>query len=258
MMPLFSLFASFSSSNPIFSELTQIWRLIFPRKNSIVPYTGRLIVGTLSWIGSLILFAGLGMGLLITGIGILCLSGWTKFLNPPNGGKQLRGNMTFGKGIQIYKSLRVLCIIHSEMARDFIQTCIHHAAFVVYSSLIICFLLRHIMAKEPLSLLIIFGACTLIIAAFGAEWFVVYFISSGSSGSKQYIHRMQKYECGTNKYRRKLVTSLLPNWINLEIIGSVDTLRNGIQLNYFLNFVSRVTDFTLRLLFAKNKTDVIG
>lgn len=67
---------------------------------------------------------------------------------------------------------------------------------------------------------------------------------------------MQKYN-EKSKYRRKVLTALLPNSINLEMIGSVETMRDGIQSNYFLNFVSRVTDCTIRLLLAQSKTDVL-
>lgn len=60
-----------------------------------------------------------------------------------------------------------------------------------------------------------------------------------------------------NKYKRKVLTALLPNSVNLEMIGSVDTMRNGIQRNYYLNFVSRVTDCTIRSLLAKSKADLL-
>lgn len=157
----------------------------------------------------------------------------------------------------MYKSIKIICIIHSEQARDFITTCMHHFYFVVSCSMGIWVLIKQIVDRhEGISILLTVGSCMVIGVIVFLEWFIVSFLSKAAAGSKEFLHRMLKYG-EKNKYERKVLAGLLPNCINLEMIGSVETMRHGIERNYFLNFVSRVTDCTVRSLLAKRKIDII-
>lgn len=252
-MPLIALFASFSDSNPNF---VGIRRRLMPRPVPVVyHHIGLLIIGFFTWIGLLVLFAGFGTGIIITGYGIAVVHGWTLFLKPDRYDGKLRGGLCFEQGIKMYKSLSIMCKIHSELARELITTCMHHCYIVIYCSFGLWALLKQTVDKEGISIIIAVGSSTIFGMLFLFEWFVVNFITKGATGSKEFLYRVQKYN-EKNKYRRKVVRAILPNSINLEVITSVDTIKDGIQRNYFINFVSRVTDVTIRLLLAKSTTDI--
>lgn len=55
---------------------------------------------------------------------------------------------------------------------------------------------------------------------------------------------------GIDKYRRRVLRSMLPNSISLEFIDSVDTIRNGIGMDYFLRYGERVQSYTSTWLLA--------
>lgn len=89
----------------------------------------------------------------------------------------------------------------------------------------------------------VLGICVMI------EFFAICLIARAGAGSQLFIQRSKRLN-GENKYARKVLASLLPNSINLEFNRSADTLRNGVEMNFFLNYLSSVTDNTLTLLLA--------
>lgn len=155
----------------------------------------------------------------------------------------------------MYNCISIICKIHSELARECVTTCMHHFYLVVCCSMGIWVLIKQIVDQEELSVFLCVGSFAIVGVLSFLEWFIVNFISMSATESMEFLYRMQKYN-ENSKYRKKVLIALLPNSINLEITGSVDTMRYGMQRNCFLNFVSRVTDCTIRLLFAKNKTDI--
>lgn len=46
----------------------------------------------------------------------------------------------------------------------------------------------------------------------------------------------------------RFLRSLLPNSISLEFLKSVDTMKHGLEMNYFLNYLDRLTNLTTGLL----------
>lgn len=257
ILPFLLLFVSFSKSNPLLRFMVQLRRqYVSEEVHVLVCYTGQAFYGFVTWIGALILLASFGTGIFISGYGVALAHRCTLGLVPGKYDGKLRGGLCFGEAVKIYKEIRIMCIIHSGLARDFVTTCMHHFYLVAWASLGMWALLEPIVDGGPISILITLGSSTTVVLDFTLEWFMVNFVSKAATGSKEFLHRMKKYNA-RSKYRRRVLQALLPNSINLEIIGSVDTIRDGIQGDYFINFVSRVTDNTIGLLLAKSKTEFL-
>lgn len=249
-----ALLASFSESNPNFGIFVRTRRYFMPGPVDVLHhYVGLFVIGCITWVGSWTMFAGLGSSILITGFGLAFVHGWMKFLVPDRYYGNLRGGLGFEQGIKMYKS--IISIIHFQLARKCLTTCMHHFYLVICCSMGVWVLIKQIVDKEGFSVFLSVGSFAIVGVLFFFEWFVVNFISMAATGSKEFLYRLQKNN-EKSKYRRKVLKALLPNSINLEMIGSVDTIRYGIQRNYFLNFGSRVADCTIRLLLAKSKSDV--
>jgi hypothetical protein len=90
--------------------------------------------------------------------------------------------------------------------------------------------------------------------AFISEFIIIVFLLANvtsTSTSKEYIQTMFVIH-GGNKYRKRVLSSLLSNSIQIEAVTSVDSIKNGITLRYFLHFIARVTDIAT-LLFTINR-----
>lgn len=256
-MPLLALFGSFSESNPIFFIVIRIRCYFRPGPAGVVLHlVGLVVTGFFTWVGALILFAGLGSCLLITGFGIAFVHGWTLFLLPDKYDGKLRGGLDFEQGIKMYRSLGIICKIHSELARDWVTTCMHHFYLIVCCSMGVWVLIKMFVDKAGITIFLFVGSLIGVGVVSFLEWFAVNFVSKAATGSNEFLHRMHKYN-EKSKDRKKILAALLPNSINLEMIGSVETMRNGIQKKYFLSFVARVTDCTIRLLLANSKIDIL-
>lgn len=157
--------------------------------------------------------------------------------------------LPFPLNLYIYKCLRILSIIHSEIAHDFVSTCLHHFYCVAASTIALYFLVVGFSNDFATShSLLLRSLCiTLLILCVVVEWFTVSFVSKGSSASRLFLQRMYKLY-GRRKYERKVLRSQTPNSVNLEFMGSVETIRDGIQAKYFLNYLSRVSEITVSLL----------
>lgn len=83
------------------------------------------------------------------------------------------------------------------------------------------------------------------------EMVVICFVAKACKMSKDFI-RVMKHAHGRDRYRRKVLTGLLPNSINLELQSCAESMREGIGKDYFLRYVERVAEGTMDLLLAKS------
>lgn len=52
--------------------------------------------------------------------------------------------------------------------------------------------------------------------------------------------------------QKKILDSLLPNSINMEFIRSLDSIRNGTDMKYFLTYFERVSNAAVSVLLIKD------
>lgn len=147
----------------------------------------------------------------------------------------------------MYKNLRVMCIIQEGLARDLIAPCLHHFILVTEATAALHYFLRQFMPGGQVSYLASVVAVVLIGLGFVYETFAIRFVAdAGSAGKRLKREMITRY--GSTRYKRKVLGTLLPNCINLEFISSVDTIHNGIGMDYFIRYVERVVNQTLGLL----------
>lgn len=162
-LPFIALFATFSQSNPNFGIFLRIFDYLTAGSASVLyHYIGLFVIGGITWVGALILFTGLESCGLITGFGIIFVHGWTLFLVPDRYTGKLRGGLGFEQGIHMYKSIRIICIIHSELAREFITTCMHHFYLVLCCSMGVWVSIKQIVAKGRMSILLSLASITIV------------------------------------------------------------------------------------------------
>lgn len=83
------------------------------------------------------------------------------------------------------------------------------------------------------------------------EMATITYLAMVGRNSARFLELMRNMNRG-DKLRRRIMASLGSNAINLEVISSVETMRNGVGLEYFMNFVTRVTSYTIDLILTKN------
>ncbi|OXA42222.1 hypothetical protein Fcan01_22780 [Folsomia candida] len=234
-------FVGFSSHNPL-SIMVQ--RLI--GSTGILPsYLIRILVGLETFIGLMMMTSTFTICVLLTTYGIVALYLWTLLIIPKNEEVQL----DFHVAIKVHNRLGIMTKIHTEMAQNFIVTCLHHFITVLGSTVGMFILLTHLVKSDQVSILIIFIGIGAIVACTVTEFALISYLAKCSRASKEFILRMGRNH-GGDKYRRKVIRSLLPNSTNLEVISSLDTLVNGLEMKYFLKFLDRVADSTITLLFG--------
>lgn len=143
-----------------------------------------------------------------------------------------------------------MTLIVSDLAREFINPCMHYVYAVFISTLALYHVILQFMPQNSTVSPVMIGLCVSVLGiCVMIEFFAICLIARAGAGSQLFIQRSKRLN-GENKYARKVLASLLPNSINLEFNRSADTLRNGVEMNFFLNYLSSVTDNTLTLLLA--------
>lgn len=201
---------------------------------------------------ALVGFSGFTICIVVTGFGLLVLYLWTLFIIPTEievKTRQIGSEMNFSERILIRNSLKILVVFHTELCQMLVITCLHNFIAVVLSSGALYNILIAFVEGGPSAGIVIVISVILIISMTLVELFAIYFMSNAVTASKQFLHRMG-YIYGNHKYESRVIKSLLPNSMNVEFVNSLKTLVNGIEMNYFLNYLQRVTDNALTLLLA--------
>lgn len=158
-------------------------------------------------------------------------------------------DLRFHVVIKMYNKLRIMSIIQGGLASDLISPCLHHAILVSESTVALYYFIKQFMPGGKISVMVTFTGMVMILTGFVNETFAIRFVAESSTRSKTFKRKMATFY-GTSKYRRRVVGALLPNWINLEFVSSVESLKNGIGMDYFLRYVERVLYHTMSLLLA--------
>lgn len=250
IVPLLILLVCLSTHSPAYTLLRSIYN--FEQDGRLFAAIIQTASGLMLSFSGLVALSGWALCIIITGFGLVVLYLWTLFIHPQGdevkAGKILVGPY-FSNRILIHNSLKILTLLHEELCRGFIFHCLHHSCTVALSSVALYYILvsfskgGHSAVLVVSASIIIMGAMTLI------ELFAIYFISNAVTASKQFLHRMS-YIYGRHKYASRVVKALLPNSMNIEFLNSLSTLVNGIEMNYFLNYLERVTNTGIALLFT--------
>ncbi|OXA62827.1 hypothetical protein Fcan01_00216 [Folsomia candida] len=134
----------------------------------------------------------------------------------------------------------------------FIVHCMHNIFAVGLSSGALYYILRSLIdggRSAADGLLVIVLSVIIVGGMTFLEIFLIHFISSAVTSSKQFLYRIN-YIYGNHKYESRVLKGLLPNSMNIEFVNSLNTMVNGIEMNNFLNYLQRVTDNAMTLLFA--------
>ncbi|OXA49514.1 hypothetical protein Fcan01_16036 [Folsomia candida] len=242
--PLIFSIVSFSHASPAYTAIRAIRN--FERHGKLYSILVLLLSGILSSLGCLFLIAMLSACILVSGYGVVCLYLWTVAMTPRS---WVGAEFPFKMSIHMHNCLRHVTILHSEVAHDMVVTCLHHAAMVLISTIGLYNIITELAKGEGMSLMLICIGVALISFSVMIETFAIYFNGMASTWSKRFLEKLRLAH-GGNKYKRKVLRSLLPNYIALEILSSANTLKNGIQMEYFANYFTRVTDNTVDLLLA--------
>lgn len=242
IVPLFCVSLAYSH-NPIYAML-EFSETLSPRNSPLA----KILLGFLVWVTSIMLASTIRPVILIFLYGIVSLYLWTLFLVPTS--SSVKFCLSFAKGVKIYRTLKVMTLVMGELASDIVVPRVHHVCAVLWTTLALYFLMTHIFLTGETSPYIVILCVAMILISALMEWFAIGMVAMGATLSKRFIREMGRNH-GRNKYRRRVVGSLLPNFINLEFVTTVNTIREGIQRVYFANFVARVTNNTITLLLAR-------
>lgn len=254
--PLMVFTTSFSEHHPIFDFIRTISQSYF--RTSIPPSSPvHIIISSLTFFSCQIVMSMNSLMILVIANPLIVLYLWTKFITPFLAKQNLRWkniqvDLKFDKTIQIYHNLTIMTTLQSDFLGQIVPFYFHHVIFLVisilglYHAILQCVLFAN---GNQISVVVILICVVMITSASLMEWFIVSFLAKASSASRKFIGKML-YNHGNDKVRRRVVKSLLPNSINLEYLGSVETIRRGIEMDYFLNYVSGVMSHTITLLLA--------
>lgn len=150
-------------------------------------------------------------------------------------------------GIKIYQNLRILSIIKSELARDLVLPCLHHFHMVVISTITFYYFILQFLQGGKIDFVI--GAFSIIVLLLAGmiEFFAIFYTAKISSLSIEF-KRMAFTFYGHDKLKRLTIQGLQSISINLEFLSSVETMENGVRLDYFLRYLERVGYHTVTLL----------
>ncbi|OXA47806.1 hypothetical protein Fcan01_16841 [Folsomia candida] len=233
--PAFIIWASVTNNSPFNGFILHL--LNVTRINFFI----RVITATLFCITFNIFISITYLCILFTASGILVLHFWSNYL--------LIKNLSFYTTIKVYNQLKIMTIFMQEVGHDLVTVCLHHAYMVLFGTIVAYhFILQFTHGKDisvgvTLTALIMFSFTT------GTEILIICIVSKASKKSKETLRKLLLNH-GKNRYRRRVILSMLPNSISLEFIDSVDTIRNGIGMDYFLRYVERVQSYTSTLLLA--------
>lgn len=159
-----------------------------------------------------------------------------------------RADFPFDTAIKMYKNLGVMTILQLDLDKELVTPVLHHFYIVTWSTMsLYYFLLQFVPGKGDVSLVVSACCVCMILGGLMLEMVVICFGANASKMSREFL-RVMKEKNGKDKYRMKVLKGLLPNSINLEVLGSAETMRTGIGMDYFLSYVDRVTSSTVDLL----------
>lgn len=204
------------------------------------------ISGIPSILGGLFLMATTGTGVLVSGYGIACLYVWTLRISPSGGA--IEAGLPFETVVHMHNCLRHVTILHSELAQEIVTTCFHHAIMVLVSTGGLYSIITEVAEGSGMSVMLSLVCVVLTIIAFILEVFCIYFVAMSSQESKRFLRELRRNNL--NRYKQKILKTLLPNYITLEFISSANTFKNGNEMEYFANYFTRVKDNTVNLLLA--------
>lgn len=161
----------------------------------------------------------------------------------------LKKDVSFQKTIQIYKQLKLMTILVQEIGHNLVSMCLHHAYCVIISTMAMYHFILQFTKGNQVSVLVTLPTVLTFLLATGFEMLAICEIAKATTASKEILRKLlTNHE--NDKYRRRVVRSLLPNSISLEFVDSVDTIRNGIGMVYFLRYLDRVQSYTTTWLLA--------
>lgn len=236
------------------SRLSRFLSIVMPRTS--IPVTSgtvywfrsftRLHVGIETFFALMIAKSVMAIPVLMSAYGEVALYLWTLLILPVKHGDG-QSELSFDVGIKVHRRLRIMTKLQEDIAQDFITSCLHHFYCVIGCTLGLYVTLTQFVNSVEISFLVIAIGFVGILTLGLTESATFSFIALGAKASKEFIARNKQMNL-RDKYQRKVIASLLPNSINLEVLSSLDTLRNGIDMKYFLNFLDRVADLTITIL----------
>lgn len=244
---LVGIFA-FSQLNPLYSILHTIYN--FEKSGQLVAILVQTGLGFFGLSGTMIMFSTFGICLFLIGYSIGCLFVWTLFLLPNDdkihGSCKLRCGINFDTAIKMYNDLRVMTIVQSEFFREFISPCMHHVLAVVMATGAVYSVLSDVSIENRKPIWFIVTCLLILGVAWSMEFYSICMVAKVGVASRMFLSKMRRMK-GNDTYWSEVLKSMLPNAINLELFTSVDSIKNGIGMKYFLNFLDRVTDYTVAL-----------
>ncbi|OXA45112.1 hypothetical protein Fcan01_20062 [Folsomia candida] len=249
--PFFAFLIGCTKSNPVYAMLLDIYNFELYH-GLIVNLVLRVVGGLGVGIGGMIMFSTIGTCLLLAAYCINCLNVWTLFLEPiegKNGEMRLRGGLLFQNSVKMFNILKIMTFVESNMFREMMMPCAHHIFAVFFSTVSFVYFLKELSPHNPngISVFVVILSVIVIAMITIMEVYAICFVAEAAIGSKIWIRQMKGWH-GTDKYNRKVLHSLLPNSINIEFVTSLDSLRNGIEMKYFLTYVTRVSDTAITFL----------
>lgn len=250
--PMLVVLVASSKYNPVLATIRDILAFLnrpLPILSFPLLIIYRIFIGFCLILGALPTLSVFSIGILITayGIGSLYLS--TLHIIPRGYGRC--GQNVFNDRVQIYKNLRIMANLQSEIAADLITTRMHHTYVILLSTISLYYILFELSAAV-IHLNVVVLCCMVLFFTFIVEYVGVCFVAKASLASKQFIRKMQ-IAAGSDKLKRRIVKTLLPNFINVEVVTSVAGLENGIEPKYFLNYLDRVVVMTIDLWLSSKK-----
>ncbi|OXA48106.1 hypothetical protein Fcan01_16878 [Folsomia candida] len=232
--PAMETLVAFSDNAPLYEFALHILHV------TRIHLIARIVIATITTITFNILASVTYLCLLFVISGILFFHFWSNIL--------LKKDVSFQKTIQIYNQLKVMTILVQELGHDLVSMCLHAYCVIISTMAMYHFILQFTKGNQ-MSVLVTLPTVLTFLLATGFEMLVICQIAKATIASKEILRKLLTNH-GNDKYRRRLVRSLLPNSISLEFVDSVDTIRNGIGMVYFLRYLDRVQSYTTTWLLA--------
>lgn len=233
--PAITTWVAFNDNTPVYGFILHVLNV------ARIHFIARIIIGSLISITFNVFVSVLYLCVLFAVTGIVVLHFWSRIL--------LQKDFSFQKTVQIYNQLKILTKLVQEIVYDLVTPCLHHDYAVILSTVAMYDFILQFTKGNQVSAIVTLTALLGIPSTIGFERLAICFSAKASVASKEML-RILLMNHGKDKYRRRVVQSLLPNSISLEFLDSVDTIRNGVGTSYFLRYLDRVQSYTSTWLLA--------
>ncbi|OXA48040.1 hypothetical protein Fcan01_16993 [Folsomia candida] len=233
--PVITTWISFTDNAPLYGFA------LYVLKVTSLNFTFRVVIATFASITFNIFASVIYLSALVEASGIVVLNVWTKILS--------KADISFSETIQIYNQLKVMTILMQEIGQDLVSVCLHHAFAVIMSTNAMYHFVLQFTSGRGMSILVTYTSLVTLFAATGIEMLAICFVAKSSSMSKEMLRNLLRNN-GQDKYRRRVLRSMRPNSISFEFLDSVDSIRNGIGMDYFVRYLERVQSHTVTWLLA--------